>query len=124
MKMATGLDIIEIARFEREIARHGEDLLDEVFTPEERAAVGHLRRPACGYAMTYAAKEACFKALGTGKIGRMAWRDLQVTWAPPEPPAIALSGASGELAATMGVQRAHLALASTRDHAVAWVALE
>ncbi|MEK6630881.1 MAG: holo-ACP synthase [Acidobacteriota bacterium] len=124
MMLSTGLDIIDIARFECEIAKHGDGLLDEVFTPGERAVFDHLRRPASGYAMGYAAKEACFKALGTGKIGRMGWRDLQVRWAPPSQPAIELSGASGELAATMGVRRAHLALASTRDHAVAWVALE
>ena len=70
MMLGTGLDIIDIARFEREIARHGDGLLDELFTPGERA-VDRLRRPAAGYAMGYAAKEACFKALGTGKIGHM-----------------------------------------------------
>lgn len=123
MTCGTGLDIIDIARFEREIARHGDGLLDELFTPGERAVFDRLHRPASGYAMAYAAKEACFKALGTGKIGHMRWRDLQVRWAPPGPAVLELSGASGELAATMGVQLAHLALASTRDHAVAWVAL-
>ena len=71
--LGSGVDLMEVARFEREVARRGEGLVEELFSAGELAWCRRRRRPAEGYAMAYAAKEALFKALGTGKVGRMAW---------------------------------------------------
>ena len=64
-----GIDLMEVARFEREVARRGDGLLEELFSPSELAWCRRRRRAAEGYAMAYAAKEALFKALGTGQGG-------------------------------------------------------
>ena len=122
MILGSGLDLMEVARFEREVARRGEGLIEELFSAGELAWCRRRRRPAEGYAMVYAAKEALFKALGTGKVGRMAWHDVAVAW--PEgaaQPTLALAGESAGVAAAMGVAGLHVAVTTTREHAVAWV---
>ena len=125
MILGSGLDLMAVARFEREVARRGEGLIEELFSAGELAWCRRRRRPAEGYAMAYAAKEALFKALGTGKVGRMAWHDVAVAW--PEgaaQPTLALAGESAGVAAAMGVAGLHVAVTTTREHAVAWVVIE
>ena len=122
MILGSGVDLIEVARFEREVARRGESLAEELFSAGELAWCRRRRRAAEGYAMAWAAKEALFKALGTGKVGRMAWHDVALAW--PEgasQPAIALAGETAEVAGQLGVTGLHCAVTVTREHAVAWV---
>ena len=80
MILGSGVDLIEVARFEREAARRGQSLIEELFSAPELAWCRRRRRPAEGYAMGDAAKEALYKALGTGKVGRMAWSDVEIAW--------------------------------------------
>jgi len=123
--LGCGLDLMGIARFEREVARRGGGLIEELFSAAELAWCGRRRRPAEGYAMAYAAKEALFKALGTGKAGRMAWSDIEVEWsAGAARPTITLAGETGAAAGRTGVTAVHLTMAATREHAVAAVVLE
>ena len=122
MILGCGVDLMDVARFEQEVARRGDCLIDELFSATERAWCRRRRRAAEGYAMTYAAKEALFKALGTGKAGRMAWGDIEVAWpATGGRPTVALSGETAAVAEEMGVAELHASLACTRTLAVAWV---
>ena len=72
MIVGSGIDLVEVARFERECVRRGGDEFDDLFTPAEQAHCRSQRRPLISYAAHYAAKEACFKAIGTGKTGAMS----------------------------------------------------
>jgi holo-[acyl-carrier protein] synthase len=120
-----GIDLVEVARFEREVARRGCSLIEELFGPGELAWCGRRRRACEAYAMAYAAKEALFKALGTGKVGRMAWSDIAIAW--PEGavrPTMTLAGETAAAAEDMGVAALHASLACTRTLAVAWVIVE
>jgi holo-[acyl-carrier protein] synthase len=120
--LGCGVDLMEVARFEREVAQRGHGLIGELFSAGERAWCGRRRRAAEGYAMAYAAKEALFKALGTGKVGRMAWSDVEVAWpAGAARPVMALSGETAAVAERVGVTAVHLALASCGEYGVAWV---
>lgn len=121
MLTGTGIDLVDVARIERAVARDGPGLLDELFTPPERAACDATRRPGAAYAALFAAKEACFKALGTGKIGRMAWTDIDVT--PARPAAIVLRGETARVAAERGVRQVYVSLALAGDAALAWVVM-
>jgi holo-[acyl-carrier protein] synthase len=121
--LGCGVDLMEIGRFERDVARRGDSVIGEVFSAGEQAWCG--RRAAAGYAMAFAAKEALFKALGTGKVGRMAWRDVEVTW--PAGAARAEMRLAGETAAEadrMGVTAVHVAVARSREYGIAWVLIE
>ena len=68
MKLATGVDLIEIARIDEVIARHGKHYLERIFTPANWNNVGSVRE---SLAARFAAKEAVAKALGCG-IGDVA----------------------------------------------------
>ena len=120
--LGCGIDLMEVSRFEQEVARRGGSLTAELFGPRELAWCGRRRRACEGYAMIYAAKEALFKALGTGKVGRMAWSDIEVAWPDGAVrPAMTLSGETAAVAGSVGVARVHVAMAATRELAVAWV---
>jgi holo-[acyl-carrier protein] synthase len=122
MILGCGVDLIEVARFERELSLRGTDLLDELFNPAELERCRARRRPAEGYAMGFAAKEACLKALGTGKIGVMGWRDIDVVQgASRAHPTVTLAGETAAVAASLGVTRVHAALTCTREFGAAWV---
>jgi holo-[acyl-carrier protein] synthase len=120
--LGCGLDLMAVGRFEREMARRGGGLIGELFSAGELAWCRRRRRACEGYAMAYAAKEALFKALGTGKVGRMTWGDIEVGWPQGAAgPSMALSGETAAAAARLGVTRVHVTAATTREHAVAWV---
>jgi len=122
--LSSGLDLMPIGRIEREVASRGDSLIEELFQPAELAWCRRRRRAAEGYAMAYAAKEALFKALGTGKTGRMAWHDVVITWpGGTAQPAMMLAGETASAAASMGVTSVHASVTATREHAVAWVML-
>jgi holo-[acyl-carrier protein] synthase len=123
--LSSGVDLMDVARLEREVARRGDSLIEELFSAGERAWCRRRKRAAEGYAMAYAAKEALFKALGTGKVGRMAWSDVVIGWPDGSTrPEVALSGETAAVAKSLGTAKVHLAMAATREHAVAWVIVE
>jgi holo-[acyl-carrier protein] synthase len=122
MILGCGIDLVEVARFERERVRRGGDSFDDLLTPSEMARSQALRRPVLGYAAGFAAKEACFKALGTGKAGAMSWHDVEISRKEGRD-AVTLSGETAEVARRLGVDEIHLSLARTRAQVVALVVM-
>ena len=80
-----GIDLIEIERIERAIARRPR-LADRLFRPGELAYAATRARPARHLAARFAAKEAAIKALGGG----CGPRDIEVVGAAP--PTLLLHG--------------------------------
>ena len=76
------------------------------------------------YAARFAAKEAAFKALGTGWRGGLSWHHVEVTSTEEGAPLLLLSGHARELFEALGATRAHLSLSHTSEHAVAQVIFE
>ena len=124
MILGVGLDLIEVARFERDVIRHGDGFLEELFSPREIAYCQGMRRPYPFYAARFAAREALFKALGTGRDGAMGWRDAEVDKESSGKPFLVLGGETRRVAEGMGVTRVHLSLTHTEEYAVATVVLE
>ena len=91
-----GLDLIEIERIERALARRPR-LADRLFRPGELAYAGKRSRPARHLAARFAAKEAAIKALGGG----CSPRDVEVVGA--EPPELRLHGPARRRAEDRGV---------------------
>lgn len=81
------------------MSRHGENFLKRIFTDEERAYVERFRGDARlgGYAKRWAAKEACVKALGTGFIEGVLFRDIHVIRTNDGAPGINLFGGVREI---------------------------
>jgi holo-[acyl-carrier protein] synthase len=92
MILGIGSDLVEIARIEQVIARHGERFLARIFTGAERARAERRSNRAATYAKRFAAKEACAKALGTGLRNGVFWRDMGVVNLPSGRPTLKLSG--------------------------------
>jgi holo-[acyl-carrier protein] synthase len=122
--LGIGLDLVEVARFERDVRGHGNGFLEELFSPREIAYCQGMRRPYPFYAARFAAREAFFKALGTGREGSMGWRDVEVHREASGKPFLVLHGETRRVAEERGVRRAHLSLTHTAEYAAATVVLE
>lgn len=115
--LATGIDLIEIARMQSVIERHGERFLKRVFTPRELAEVG---QNIASLAARFAAKEAVSKALGTG-IGAVNWREIEILRGPSREPVLHLHGAAAQLAGLLGLNSWSVSLSHSQSHAIALV---
>jgi holo-[acyl-carrier protein] synthase len=114
-----GVDLVPVERVERLLARYGARLLARCF------AEGEVRRLQAEHvAGLLAAKEATFKALGTGWGEGVGWRDVTVVHAGAGAPTLALSGGAAARARLRGVSRSHLSIAHDGGVAVAVVVLE
>ena len=104
----TGLDLVEVARFERALSRHPR-LEQRVFTPGEIAYCRARAKPVLHLAARFAAKEAIGKLIGRGIV---SWQDIEVLADLPErgPARIKLSGRTAEAAADLGVMDLQVSL--------------
>ncbi len=115
--LRVGVDMIEIARVERAIQRHGERFLRRMFTAGERDYCGGRIN---SLAARVAAKEAVAKALGTG-IGAVRWVEIEVLADANSRPLLILHGDAAALATQLGLHQWDISLSHTRDQAVAFV---
>jgi holo-[acyl-carrier protein] synthase len=125
MILGTGIDVIEIERIARSIARYGDHFLKRVYTPGEIAYCQRKRRNAAeSFAARFAAKEAAAKALGTGIGFGVTWREIEVGREPAGRPLLLLHGRAAEIAGTMGVGHSSLSITHTGSQSMALVILE
>ncbi|MBT3767914.1 MAG: holo-ACP synthase [Rhodospirillaceae bacterium] len=92
MIIGIGTDLCDIRRIEKTLERFGDRFTDRIYTDLERTKAIRRDAPANRYAMFYAAKEACAKALGTGFREGVFWRDLGVENLPSGKPYMVLTG--------------------------------
>jgi holo-[acyl-carrier protein] synthase len=116
-----GIDLEEIERVEKVFSTPR--ALSRVFTPFEIAYCRPKRNCFQHLAVRFAAKEAVFKALGTGLSGGLRWVDAEVRNEPSGKPSLTLSGAAKELADQLGVQAILISLSHSRQYAIAQVML-
>ncbi|RMG95595.1 MAG: holo-[acyl-carrier-protein] synthase [Chloroflexi bacterium] len=112
--LVCGVDIIEIARIERGIARHGERFLNRFFTAQEQAYCNGRFSSLAG---RFAVKEAVAKALGTG-IGDIRWVDIEVVCDGRGRPELVLHNQALTLAETLGLRHWSISLSHTNTHAI------
>jgi holo-[acyl-carrier protein] synthase len=124
MIVATGIDIVEIARMREVFARRGARFRDRVFTELEIAYCESRAAKMESYAARFAAKEAAMKALGTGWGDGVGWRQIEVLRSPAGTPSLQFRGRALERLNELGATRAHLSLTHSRDVAMAHVILE
>lgn len=124
MILGIGTDIVEVARIERSIERHGERFMKRIYTDTEIAYCTRFKRAAQHFAGRWAAKEAAGKALGTGIFGAVRFRDIEITNDERGKPLLAFSGDAAGLAATLGATRLHVSIAHSDSHATAVVVIE
>lgn len=115
MTLRTGIDLIEIQRFEDLNPVIRERFLKRVFTETElRDARGQW----ASLAGKFAAKEAVAKALGCG-IGPVAWKEIEVRQGLHGEPVLELHGAARQISNQIGLQEWSISISHTRTHATA-----
>jgi holo-[acyl-carrier protein] synthase len=117
MKLATGVDLIEIARIEEVIARHGRHYLERIYTPAELEQCGKRVESLAG---RFAAKEAAVKALGSG-IGEVAWKDIEILGDEQNAPVLKLYGMAEQKAREKGLSTWSVSISHSQSHCVAFV---
>jgi holo-[acyl-carrier protein] synthase len=103
-----GIDLLEIERLERALARRPR-LAERLFTEGERAYAAGRRRPAMHLAARFCAKEAVAKALA---LEEWSWQEIEVMGAGG-PPRVRLSGHAGARARELQVE-VEISLTHTR----------
>lgn len=95
--MFVGIDIVGIKRIEKLFSSH-EGFLKRIYTEKEVEYCKPKKNKYQHFAVRFAAKEAVFKALGTGWIGTMKWTDIELLNDALGKPYLNLYGSVKELA--------------------------
>jgi holo-[acyl-carrier protein] synthase len=106
-----GIDLLEIERLERALARRPA-LAERLFTDGERAYAAARARPGQHLAARFCAKEAVAKALG---LEAWSFRDIEVI-SDGAKPSVRLDGRAAERAAELAVELS-ISLTHTRHEA-------
>ncbi|MDK2902936.1 MAG: holo-[acyl-carrier protein] synthase [Clostridiales bacterium] len=119
-----GIDMVSVSRMEDVISRSGQPFLDRVFTHKEQEYCNMAKSPFERYAARFAAKEAFFKALGTGLRYGMSWTDIEVTVNDTGRPSLLAYNAALLRMQECGAERALVSISHDGDYAIAQVVLE
>ena len=114
--MTVGVDLIEIERARRALARYP-SFRERCFTEAEQAYCDSRPNPAQHYAARFAGKEAVGKAIGFGVARAFAWRDVEIAGRPK--PSVLLSGRVAASAERVGAGSLDLSMTHSRELASA-----
>jgi holo-[acyl-carrier protein] synthase len=115
-----GVDVVDIARFERAADRTPR-LLARLFAESERME-GDRERPLRSLAARFGAKEALIKALGSA--AGVHWHDIQVVSDGQRNPSFSLTGELADVVAERGITAMHLSMSHDAGVAIAYVIAE
>jgi len=110
-----GVDIVDLARFERQIERTPR-LVPRLFAESERGLSLH------SLAARFAAKEALIKALGDSHGA--GWHDMEVIGDEHGDPSFRLHGRAAEAAQARGITSLHVTMTHDAGVAIAFVVAE
>lgn len=119
-----GIDIVQIARIEEMVQKHGDAFAARCFTIAERQWLSEFKFPVQHMAGRFAAKEAVVKALGTGFRDAISWLDIEILPDHLGKPTLSLTGHAADLAARAGIIHWHLSISHSDAAAVASVIAE
>lgn len=119
MIQGVGIDVVKINRMERIMDRNGERFLNKVFTPNERKYIDIRKRNLATISGIFASKEAVSKLLGTG-IGKVSWREIEVSHDNQRKPFIILHGNAYIRMKEMCINTIHLTITHEREYAIAF----
>ncbi len=120
MIVGIGVDVVELARFERAATRTPA-LLNRLFAESEQLQ-DDRRLPLHSLAARFAAKEALIKALGDSE--GVTWHDMPVVSDGQRNPSFALRGGVAAIAAARGITAVHLSMSHDAGVAIAYVVAE
>lgn len=114
-----GTDIVEIERIRRVVTRFTDNFKNRIFTDVEWEYCWNKKNPIPSLAARFAAKEAVFKALGTG-LSSCKWKDVEVSNDNNGKPEINLYGKAAEIASSHFISNVEISLSHCKNHAIAF----
>ncbi|MFH2034851.1 MAG: holo-ACP synthase [Candidatus Zixiibacteriota bacterium] len=124
MIFGIGTDLIEVDRIAKQV--DGDTRFKEkIFSDREIAYCESFKvNKAQHYAARYAAKEAFFKAIGTGYRGGLAFHEISIENDDQGRPEIVLTGKAKDFAIQHAFGKIHISLSHLKDLASAIVTIE
>jgi len=119
-----GVDVVKVERLEQSLERFGERMEKRLFTESELEYCRRHKDPLPHLAARFAAKEAAFKAIGTGLSGGVGWKQAEVIQPGGHQPRLQYHGAALERFQALGCTSSHLTLSHDGGLAVACVVIE
>jgi len=115
MKVYTGIDLIEIERFEKLTPAIRERFIHRVLTEKERLEVKDSNASLAG---KFAAKEAVVKAIGCG-IGPISFQDMEILHDANGRPLLNLSKDALKIIQELKLKEWSLSISHSRQYALA-----
>ena len=124
MTFGVGIDIVEVSRIQKEISKQDGRFRDRVFTKDEISYCESKANKEQNYAARFAAKEAFFKALGSGWSNGYAWTDVEIAKDKSEKPYIVVHGKVKNFIELNKILNIQVSLSHVKETATAIVILE
>jgi holo-[acyl-carrier protein] synthase len=124
MILGTGVDVVDVERIRRVILRWGDKFLARMLTEDEKEYCYRHTDVSPFVASRIAAKESLFKAIGTGLVRGMTWREVEVVRDAKGNPSLAVHGVTLEKVQELGAKHVHVSMSHSEHIAQAVVILE
>ncbi|MDQ6962903.1 MAG: holo-ACP synthase [Mariprofundaceae bacterium] len=124
MIFGIGTDRVVIDRIAHSLARFDQRFVQRIYTKSEYKHACKHQNKARRLAMMFAAKEATVKAIGTGFVGDIRPRDVEVDYLESGQPILHLHAGVAEAAQARGISQMHLSLSDDGGVAIAFVVAE
>lgn len=123
MIFGTGIDIIEVDRVKNQISKNN-GFKEEIFTKREIDYCESKKNKAQHYAARFAAKEAFFKAIGTGWRNGMSFIEIEIVNNELGKPEIVLHGKTKIFSKEQLISNVHVSISHLKKTATAIITLE
>lgn len=120
-KLKNGIDLVEIEEFRVLLKRGGERLIKKLFSQNEIQYCNAKPDTIMHLAARMAAKEAGFKALGTGWNSGVQWRHIEVINSALGSPSLVLTGKALQIFTEQGFRTHSISLSHSKSYAIASV---
>jgi holo-[acyl-carrier protein] synthase len=124
MIIGVGIDVIQNQRIRESLEKFGARFLSRIYTETETGYCNNCADPGIHFAARFAAKEAAFKALGTGWAAGVKWKDVEVQRLKSGQPELHLYGEALARATAMGATKFYVSLTHDQLVSCAVVVLE
>jgi holo-[acyl-carrier protein] synthase len=115
-----GTDIFEVKRMKERLQKQP-SFIDGIYTEQEINYCNQHKYKEQHYAARYAAKEAFFKAIGTGWRNGIKFQEIEIINDDLGKPEILLHGKAKEAMKNIKAGSIHVSLSHTQEYAVAFV---
>lgn len=124
MIVGIGTDLVEVSRVEKILQKWGDKFLAKVYSQNEIDYCQKKAFPSIHYAARFAAKESFLKSLGIGLGMGVKLQDIEVINNQQGSPSLNVHESIRARLDNLGINKIHISITHTREHAQAIVVLE